>query len=186
MKVSFKTAAAVCALYFSVTAPANAAVTVTIPACNPNDIAPAAQACVGYFQGNILNNNPGNLITQTNALATLGLNWNGVVLQTLAPGGNPANFTMPLNGTTWIGIHYGAGQGPVSVPGGVTALYRFNAGTNLDIFNINPGSISGIRLYATGPVPAVPEPASWMMLIAGFGLIGAAIRRKNLSQPLTA
>lgn len=29
-----------------------------------------------------------------------------------------------------------------------------------------------------GPVGAVPEPASWAMMIAGFGLAGAAMRRR--------
>jgi hypothetical protein len=29
------------------------------------------------------------------------------------------------------------------------------------------------------PTPGVPEPSSWMMLIAGFGLVGAAARRRN-------
>lgn len=26
---------------------------------------------------------------------------------------------------------------------------------------------------------SVPEPASWMMMIAGFGLVGAAVRRRR-------
>lgn len=30
---------------------------------------------------------------------------------------------------------------------------------------------------------AVPEPASWMMMIAGFGLSGAAMRRRRSMQP---
>jgi hypothetical protein len=35
-----------------------------------------------------------------------------------------------------------------------------------------------------GPqIPAVPEPATWAMLIAGFGLVGAAMRRRT---PATA
>ena len=29
-----------------------------------------------------------------------------------------------------------------------------------------------------GPVAAVPEPATWAMMIAGFGLAGAAMRRR--------
>lgn len=29
-------------------------------------------------------------------------------------------------------------------------------------------------------IPAVPEPASWSLLLAGFGTIGAALRRRNL------
>ena len=32
-----------------------------------------------------------------------------------------------------------------------------------------------------GGVPGVPEPASWAMLIAGFGLVGAASRRRRRS-----
>lgn len=36
--------------------------------------------------------------------------------------------------------------------------------------------------YAEGPLGgAVPEPASWAMLIAGFGLVGAANRRRRVT-----
>ena len=28
-------------------------------------------------------------------------------------------------------------------------------------------------------IPGVPEPATWAMLIAGFGLVGAAARRRR-------
>jgi hypothetical protein len=49
------------------------------------------------------------------------------------------------------------------------------------------GSIDAIRIYGsvvlpsdvTEPVSGVPEPASWAMLIAGFGLTGAALRRRR-------
>lgn len=30
-----------------------------------------------------------------------------------------------------------------------------------------------------GPPPAVPEPATWMMMILGFGMVGSAIRRQS-------
>jgi hypothetical protein len=30
------------------------------------------------------------------------------------------------------------------------------------------------------PTPAIPEPSTWAMLIAGFGLVGAAARRRRL------
>jgi hypothetical protein len=31
----------------------------------------------------------------------------------------------------------------------------------------------------TVPVSAVPEPATWAMMLGGFGLLGAATRRRN-------
>jgi len=31
--------------------------------------------------------------------------------------------------------------------------------------------------------PAIPEPGTWVTMIAGFGLIGAAVRRKKLFNP---
>lgn len=32
----------------------------------------------------------------------------------------------------------------------------------------------------TEPVPAVPEPGTWLTLILGFGLVGAALRRRRI------
>jgi hypothetical protein len=49
------------------------------------------------------------------------------------------------------------------------------------------GSGSGVGLGTTideqtgTVVPAVPEPAQWLTLIAGFGLIGGAMRRRTQS-----
>jgi hypothetical protein len=35
-----------------------------------------------------------------------------------------------------------------------------------------------MQLQFFGPEP-VPEPASWVMLVAGFGAVGAALRRRR-------
>lgn len=32
---------------------------------------------------------------------------------------------------------------------------------------------------AGGPVPIVPEPGTWLMMVAGFGLVGGAMRRRS-------
>jgi hypothetical protein len=44
------------------------------------------------------------------------------------------------------------------------------------------GFVDWIRIYDTALPPAqvadIPEPASWAMMIAGFGLVGAAMRRR--------
>lgn len=164
------------------TVPAHAAIKIPLPVVIPScavsgldDIVPNAQACNGYYQGNLLNN--ASLVQQTLGLAGLGLVWNGVTLEKLDPGAATLNFNTVLNGLTWIGIHYGKGQGPVDVEGGVTAFYRFDAGVNRDTFAITPGSISGVSLYATSP-GTVPEPAAWALMIVGFGLAGTAMRRR--------
>jgi hypothetical protein len=38
---------------------------------------------------------------------------------------------------------------------------------------------SGTARYIYNPIGAVPEPASWAMMISGFGLIGGALRRQR-------
>jgi PEP-CTERM motif len=52
----------------------------------------------------------------------------------------------------------------------------------------SPGFVDYIRIYDTAlsasevagltPPGAVPEPAAWALMIAGFGLVGSALRRK--------
>ena len=51
--------------------------------------------------------------------------------------------------------------------------------------NINPGSIQDvrqIRLDETTSVAAVPEPATWAMMLFGFGAIGVSMRRRRKHQ----
>jgi subtilisin-like proprotein convertase family protein len=68
-------------------------------------------------------------------------------------------------------------------------------GSDLDLFNgedgngiwslymldnkiLDKGSLASVTLsIASMPVPAVPEPASWALMIAGFGLAGGLLRR---------
>jgi hypothetical protein len=59
-----------------------------------------------------------------------------------------------------------------------------NAGIGGDVLP-NGVNISGASITAslTYDIAAVPEPASWAMMIAGFGLAGAAVRRR---QPVRA
>ena len=39
--------------------------------------------------------------------------------------------------------------------------------------------VDNFTLGAATPVSAVPEPATWAMMIAGFGLAGSALRRRR-------
>lgn len=61
----------------------------------------------------------------------------------------------------------------------------FVAGTNQIDFKVNNGGgPTGLRVEFTSATAnplnsAVPEPATWAMMMVGFGLIGAAMRRKR-------
>lgn len=48
------------------------------------------------------------------------------------------------------------------------------------------GGLAGRNVYSAGPIEipsAVPEPAMWGMMLFGFGMAGAAMRRRRLSMP---
>jgi hypothetical protein len=50
-------------------------------------------------------------------------------------------------------------------------------GSNTSIFTLGAVTI---------PAPAVPEPATWAMMLGGFGLLGGAVRRRNRQSRVTA
>jgi hypothetical protein len=51
----------------------------------------------------------------------------------------------------------------------------------LDNFGGSPGFDVDFIQVLPGSIGEVPEPASWAMLIAGFGLVGASQRRRRTS-----
>jgi len=66
----------------------------------------------------------------------------------------------------------------------VAFQYDNGSGTSFFYFPNYAFQVPGTYYDTTGPsnsitvTAAVPEPASWAMLIAGFGLVGAAMRRR--------
>ena len=63
---------------------------------------------------------------------------------------------------------------------GVTQLLL---GVNDDIFDDNSGSLT---MQVSGPTAAgVPEPATWAIMLAGFGGLGVAMRSRR-RQPFAA
>lgn len=86
---------------------------------------------------------------------------------------------------TYTGPDFQTSGGPFEpiTQGGFGAVSIFGA-TVIDAFTTvttknNPPATAGTPLVEGGftQVPAIPEPASWAMLIAGFGLVGTAMRR---------
>jgi hypothetical protein len=51
---------------------------------------------------------------------------------------------------------------------------KFNIGTN-SADNVGP-LLDNVKLTVDA---GVPEPAAWAMMLAGFGLVGAAMRRRE-------
>jgi len=150
-------------------------------ACANNDISPAALSCVGFYSGNVLSGSPADINTQYAALASLGFTWdkNWNALTPLQLGGShTVNFPGTMYGISYVGVHFGNGQGG---PGNGTAFYKIDAGAGLDSFTLRYNASSNAVLYSTGapPPPGVPEPATWALMIGGFGMVGATLRRRR-------
>ncbi len=78
-----------------------------------------------------------------------------------------------------------AGSGTFNAWTAFSAATGFVNGVNTLAFTVRnnaqaTGNPTGLRVeFTNSSVNAVPEPASWAMLIAGFGLVGAASRRRK-------
>ena len=78
----------------------------------------------------------------------------------IVSGGYSSGQTVTSSTTTWQGATF-------SSLGLTSGTYVWTLGTSSDTFTINvPGSDA-------------PEPASWAMMLAGFGLVGAAMRSRR-------
>lgn len=126
-----------------------------------------------------LSNSKGTLIPLTVNISGSGsYTWTG-----LAPGpnfyasGNSQTRIDPSAFGAFVGTapFYGGEQVDVGPDGGVT--YR-GRGT---LSFLQLGYQASVRLTYDYS-PAVPEPSTWTMLIAGFCIIGAAMRRNRLSR----
>ena len=157
-------------------------------ACALSDISPGASACSGFISSNLLNNS--KIAEQQSALTQIGFAWDGnfnaiTKIESLN-GATLVNFGSALFGDTFVGFHFGNGAG---LGDQATGFYRFDAGqTGITSFDLNilQGS-SGAILYKTGIFNGgggggtgnVPEPSTWMTLIAGFTMLGLTARRRR-------
>ncbi len=70
-----------------------------------------------------------------------------------------------------------AGDVHISLFDRVTGDFTLTGNWIFDLSPTRAGNNAQIKLLS---VPGVPEPSSWAMLITGFGLVGASLRRRRL------
>lgn len=104
-------------------------------------------------------------------------------------------YTLTLNfdnGKTLVGNYTGLGNvftgGTSFMDGGVSYSlaefsYRRDLGNPVSEYTATPGGdgndYNGNFRITAASVGAVPEPATWAMMLAGFGMIGFAARRRS-------
>lgn len=80
------------------------------------------------------------------------------------------------NGTTWTELLEGNADGSyTALPGwGTYSQYAFLSGGTV---NGNVRTAGNVLLSALDVTPSVPEPATWAMMLVGFGAAGFGLRR---------
>lgn len=85
-------------------------------------------------------------------------------------------FLIPANSFT-VGRSYG-----FQIDWGANQSSRVGDIVTVDSFRYNTNGVFSVN----GPAAAVPEPASWALLITGFAMVGAAQRRRRQAVPTLA
>ncbi|ODU20531.1 MAG: hypothetical protein ABS87_10875 [Sphingomonas sp. SCN 67-18] len=100
--------------------------------------------------------------------------------------GERSFFGLFQNGQlSWGDVGFGAGVNEFSFGnGGKLIVSLTDTEFSNGLFGLNDSPRYGGTVHATftlGALPAVPEPATWALMISGFGLVGAGLRanRRN-------
>jgi hypothetical protein len=172
---------------FAAASPAQAALTI-IPdfSCTKTQVVPAADKCSGWYYGNLNGGGTVGGAVPADELAAINMLLDSPVtsLTVLAylpklDGATEFDFGKVLSGKTIIGLHKGVsgdwqtGQGK---PGSGTAFYMWNNLSPQQKISVNLAGLSNATLYMTS---AVPEPGTWLLMIAGVGLVGWQLRRRR-------
>ena len=186
------------ALTVAVTAPA-AALNITYTAFDhaPFNVLPLSTAHLSLTVDSAFNKFGGHDVTGISG------DVDGDVITGLLPLNGPAQCTCFPDGYDYGNGIFALSQsvydnGPVTDHGGIgfqsaTTAYDFYNPSGTGVYELDAVSINatiGGLIAGTDPFSAsvggVPEPASWALLIAGFGLTGAVMRRRAPFATVTA
>ena len=159
-----------------------------LPDCSNSDIGPAAVDCAGYRVGDH-DGALGNAFVD-HALSRWGLNGfmstsgfeeveaNDSTSDAFTFTDNSISFGQMVYGDAVVGVQFGVGRrGQASA----FAVYRIDAGegglSGLSFDNPGMGDVRNVALWA-GSVPAVPEPSTYALMLAGIAGVAAARRRR--------
>lgn len=165
--------------------PAYATIEVSAPTnvgCASGPLAPPADKCAGYYDNNQFS--MANVAQQQSAIDLLlgagnyTVDWNALTGAGLVVSGSDLtalnNLLAGAGGQVLLGLHWGNVPGAA---GNVSAFYLWDNATAGSIHLTDTQGYSNAVLYrSTG---AVPEPATWAMMLLGFGGIGMAMRRSR-------
>ena len=152
--------------------------------CASGPLAPPADYCAGYYSMNLLGGSPADITAQQNAIRLLPgfssftVDWTALTnAGDIVSNGDVTalnNLLSTAGGQVLIGFHWGNVPG---ADGNVSAFYLWNNAATGSIHLTNTEGWSNAVLYTAKP--AVPEPATWAMMLLGFGGIGLTMRRNR-------
>ena len=179
--------AAIAALALSAASPALALDPPVAP-CDATLTNPDAIACAGYYSGNLINGSAEDRANQAAAIATLPggagvfdgsqAAWDALdpewKIVAGDPGVTPIDFGVTLFGLQIIGAHFGNVAGAA---GNVSVFWLIDFGAGGGTLTLDDTQGWSNAVLYTPPGNSVPEPATWAMMLLGFGVAGTALRR---------
>jgi hypothetical protein len=151
--------------------------------------------CAGFYDNNVFGGDAAKIALQKEAVTFLGGSYDGnfgalygFPSISSTEGARTFDLGRTFTGKVIIGAHFGNIGMPRDAFGNVSAFYLMDFGAGKSsIHFVQSRGLSNLYVFK-GPtdVGVVPEPSTWLLLIAGFGALGAAMRRRRSLRPLTA